>query len=95
MFAEEDEEVSIPDRIVRISDKYLGLAENNYVNAVVAALLIFTVIDEVIVSFQGGFGEALTKAEHGLFFLYLNLLIASLARLSKAYIHHRRSRHDI
>ena len=84
----------ISDGLERISETYLSWAENHYVHAAVAVLLLFTVMEEVTVSINKGFTDVLTKAEHGLFFLYLNLLLLSLARLSRAYLHHRKSGSD-
>jgi hypothetical protein len=83
--------MSVLDKLEHVSDKYLGFAENHYFNAVLAILLLFTVVDEVILSFQSGFEDVLTKVEHGLFFIYLNLLIVSIARLCKAFIQHRKN----
>ena len=79
--------MDILDKIERISEKYLRFAENHYVNAVVGLLLIFTVSEEIMISLKSG--DFKFKAEHGLFFLYLNLVIISIARICKAYIHHK------
>lgn len=77
------------DRLERASEKYLKFAENNYVNAIVATLLIFTVTEEVVTSFDGQ-GTFIMKAEHGLLFLYLNLFLLSISRICRAYISQRR-----
>jgi hypothetical protein len=79
------------DRLERASEKYLRFAENDYVNAAVAALLIFTVSEEVLASFGQGLQGFKMKAEHGLLFLYLNLLLLSIARICRAYLHQKRN----
>ena len=72
------------------AEKYLRFAENDYVNALVALLLIFTVWQDVLASFSQGFEGFEIKAEHGLLFLYVNLLLLSIARICKAYLSQRR-----
>lgn len=78
-------------KIERISEKYLRFAENHYVNAIVALLLIFTVFEEIMLSLQSGIKNFEIQAEHGLFFLYLNLFIISTAKICKAYVHHKKA----
>jgi len=70
----------------------LRFAENPYVNAFVGLLLIFTVSEEIIISFSHGISDFKLKAEHGLLFIYLNLFIISIARICKAYLHHKKAR---
>jgi len=72
------------------AEKYLRFAENDYVNALVALLLIFTVWQDVLASFSQGLEGFEIKAEHGLLFLYVNLLLLSIARICKAYLSQRR-----
>ena len=79
------------DRLERAAEKYLRFAEHDYVNAAVAALLIFTVSEEVLASFVQGLQGFKMKAEHGLLFLYLNLLLLSIARICRAYLHQKRN----
>lgn len=86
--------MSVLDKLEHVSDKYLDLAENHYVNAFIALLLMFTVYEEVALSLSSGLEDIMTKAEHGLFFLYLNLLIVSMSRLCKAYVVHRNSKRE-
>ncbi len=86
--------MGVLDKLEHVSDKYLSLAENHFVNAIIAILLIFTVYEEVALSLSSGLEDFLTKAEHGLFFLYLNLLIVSMSRLCKAYVAHRSSKRE-
>ena len=74
------------------AEKYLKFAENDYVNALVALLLIFTVWQDVLASFGQGLEGFKIKAEHGLLILYLNLLLLSIARICKAYVSQRRKR---
>jgi hypothetical protein len=76
----------------RVSEKYLSFAENHYVNAIVGLLLIFTVSEEIIESWKSGISNFEMQAEHGLFFLYLNLFLISTARICKAYVYHRKAR---
>jgi hypothetical protein len=83
--------MDMPGRIERISEKYLSFAENHYVNAIVGLLLIFTVSEEVIESWRSGISNFEMQAEHGLFFLYLNLFIISTARICKAYVYHKKA----
>ncbi|MDA1098504.1 MAG: hypothetical protein O2967_05910 [Proteobacteria bacterium] len=60
------------------------MAEILYLNAAIAMLLIFTVIDAVVLSFGPWPEVALVKAEHGLFFIYPDLLLLPMPRLYKA-----------
>ena len=80
------------DRLERASEKYLRFAENDYVNFVIAMLLIFTVFEEVASSLGQGLAAFKLKAEHGLLFIYLNLFLLSLARICRAYISQKRNR---
>ena len=82
--------MKISDRIEQISEKYIFFAENHYVNAIVGLLLIFTVFEELAISLEKGIDNFRLKVEHGLFFLYLNLFIISVARICKAFIYHRK-----
>ena len=79
------------DRLERAAEKYLRFAENDYVNAAVAALLIFTVSGEVIASFGQGLQGFKMKAEHGLLFLYLSSLLVSTAKICRVYLHQKRN----
>ena len=83
--------MDIPGKIERFSEKYLSFAENHYVNALVGLLLIFTVSEEMISSWESGISNFELQAEHGLFFLYLNLFLISTVRICKAYLHHKKS----
>jgi hypothetical protein len=83
--------MDLPGKIERISEKYLHFAENHYVNAIVGLLLIFTVSEEIIQSWNSGIRNFEIQAEHGLFFLYLNLFLISTARICKAYVHHKKA----
>ena len=78
------------DRLERASEKYLRFVENDYVSAAVAALLIFTVSKPVLASFGQGLQGFEMKAEHGLLFLYLNILLASIAQICRAYVHQKK-----
>jgi hypothetical protein len=83
--------MDLPAKIERISEKYLSFAENHYVNAIVGLLLIFTVSEEIIQSWKSGISNFEMQAEHGLFFLYLNLFLISTARICRAYLHHKKA----
>jgi hypothetical protein len=86
------DKMDMQGKIERVSEKYLSFAENHYVNAIVGLLLIFTVSEEIIESWKSGISNFEMQAEHGLFFLYLNLFLISTARICKAYVHHRKAR---
>ena len=81
--------MDISDLLARMSEKYLRFAENHYVMAVVGLGLIFTVSEEMMMAWESGIDNFEIKAEHGLFFLYLNLFLISTARICKAYLHHK------
>ena len=69
----------------------INLVEDYRFELVFSILLILTAIDEFILAFKAEHWEL--SIEHGIMFLYLNLLLKALGKFHKAVERRRESRH--
>jgi hypothetical protein len=73
-------------RLWNIAIHYIGFAENLYLSAVIALLMILSTAGKI--AEQAMAGKVAYDVEHGIAIFSINLLLVSIARIAKTIISH-------